>query len=462
MRDEEKGQALIPVLGLLGVLTVVAWAFVSWMNTEQRLAGDAYRRTAALYLAEGGMEKAVWYLTHQAPDGSGGGTWRPVNYEEVLGAGRFVIEEIKEDPASVLAITVRGETATVVRRIRRVVRIAPRALGFGLFGGDVVFAGNARTYVVPHYDRHIRQRLGDAGAFGEVWFERSVQFNDLDGQTVQLRDGPAPDYALFEILNWPVPSDHLREVLADLVLVGEAGLIVGNKEWPLRELSGLAIEAPGVHARALRRDAEVSMPSVDLEIYRGLARENAANAALNETVGERALDRILSKKRDSLYTQEQFERILGYFEGRRREGVEPRLTGLVFVEGMVRITQELRIEEGALVVYGSLNVTEKARLEVRHGLISAALPGVVVSGDGGMIRLGRDSVLIADGLVFASIGIEVSSARMDVKGAVLARQGFLNDNGLVIIRYAPDVLRAAGVSRTDHVLLRPLSWQELP
>jgi hypothetical protein len=79
-----------------------------------------------------------------------------------------------------------------------------------------------------------------------------------------------------------------------------------------------------------------------------------------------------------------------------------------------------------------------------------------------MIRLGQASVVFVDGVVQAGVGIQIVKARVDVSGAILTGQGFVNDGGLVVVRYHPDVLTTVGLSRTDHVLLRQLAWQELP
>ena len=45
--------------------------------------------------------------------------------------------------------------------------------------------------------------------------------------------------------------------------------------------------------------------------------------------------------------------------------------------------------------------------------------------------------------------------------AILTGQGFLNDGGLVVVRYQQDVLGTMGLSRTSHVLVLPASWQVL-
>ncbi|MGQ0568563.1 MAG: hypothetical protein ACT4P5_03375 [Armatimonadota bacterium] len=462
MRQWHEGHALVSVLVLFLILTMFALAFIALMNSDQRLVGQSYRGTAALYLAEAGVQKTVWLLTHRPASGSQHAGWPSEGYQEALGSGRFVVETMTED-ASVLALTVRGEVGGVARRVRLTARIAPKALGFGLFAGDAVaMTGQARAYVVPCLrPQRACHRLGDIALSRDLLLEREAALNALDGRRLALREGTLPDHALFGLSSaWA--DARLPDVLPDLVVTGKDELSVGMDSRPLNDLSALHRDYPGVHVKGLRTD-EASMPSVDLEHYRVLAAANRGNQALNHAVGERMLDRTLREKKDSEYTPAQVEEILSYLEARRRQEREIlTLQGVIFVEGIVNISSTLPIADGALVVRGTIQVMDRARLEVRHGPTTTTLPGVIAFGDGGMIRLGQGSVAVVDGIVLASVGIEVVKASVDVSGSILTGQGFVNDDGLVVIRYQPNVLTTVGLSRTEHVLIRQLSWQEVP
>ncbi len=275
--------------------------------------------------------------------------------------------------------------------------------------------------------------------------------------------GTIRDYALFGLTTAIGTVFREREILPDLVGTGETRLAYGRDFDTLDDLTALQFKYPDVRVRELRYEA-VSMPGVDLEAYRALARENRGNATMNKTVGERMRDRLLTEKPDSLYTQEQFEKILGYLDGENRtraKGKALGLVGTVFVDGIVTIRGVLHIDEGALVVKGVVRVAERARLEVRHSAAITALPGVIAFGDGGAIRLAPEATVIVDGMVLAGTGLEVYNANLDVSGAIVTGQGLLNDGGLMVVRYRPDVMRTIGVGRTAEVLVRPLSWQEV-
>lgn len=464
-RRGQRGYTLVAVLVLSLVLNMLALAFVSLMNADQRHAGNAHRAAAALYLAEAGAEKALWNLARGGSEEAHNGNESLEGYREQLGSGGLVIEKIEEHPPGTVAITVQGEVGGVVRRIRHTVRLAPKALGFGLYAGrTAALARQARLYVVPLLpQQEACARLGDNAVASHLWVEQGVGLNTLDGQPVASREGSIPDYTLFGLSSLIGVVFKEREILPDLVTAAGGPLVYGLDKYPLYDLGDLRRKYPAVAFRA-RRDEEVVMPRVDMEWYRSMARENYANSVINKAAGEHVRDRALVEKRESLYTQKQFEQILGYMDAQNRSrppGTALGLAGLVFVDGAVEIVRGLRIDDGGLVVMGIVRVGEQARLEVRHGPAAVGLPGLIASGDGGRIRLEPGASVVVDGLVLANTSLEIFKGTLDVSGAVLAEQGFVNDGGLAVIRYHPDVLGTMGLTRTRNLFVRPLSWQEL-
>lgn len=458
----QEGQVLVSVLAVFLLLTLTAWAFVALMNSEQRLAGDSYRAMAALYLAEAGVERVLWELGHEPIlDGNGNGNGHLVGYQEQLGAGSFLVEDVTQQ-GGILVVTVRGEVGGVVRRVRRVARIAPQALAYSIFGGDLVLAGSARTYIAP-LQPHLQssRRLGDVAAFKTLWFEAGTVFNALDGRRIATRDQITRDFELFGL---PSASFHssLQEFMPDLVLMLEAQLLFGSGPWRLYSADSLHRENPAIHVRRLRVD-EASLPAVDVDTLRAMARSNPGNAPINREVGERALDRALREKQDSLYTPEEFARILNYLGAVRQDQSRTGLAfaGVVFVEGAVSVLSPLAIDDGALIVNGTLHIADGMQVTIRHSVRASALPGLIVVGPGGAIRVGRGASLVADGLVYTSGGLEVLNGTLDVSGAVMAGQGFINDGGLTIVRYDASVLQTLGVELTRDVLVRPLAWEDL-
>ncbi len=87
MMRRQEGQALVMVVVVM-ILQIIAWAFLSRVNFEQRLAGGLTRSLGALYLAEAGLQKALWML-EEGVSGNSSGDWS-LPHEEALGPGTFV------------------------------------------------------------------------------------------------------------------------------------------------------------------------------------------------------------------------------------------------------------------------------------------------------------------------------------------------------------------------------------
>ncbi len=62
------------------VLVVLATTFLNMVVVNVKSSGSQYSSDRALYLAEAGVQEAVYYLRNTAPDGSTNGTWRTVGY----------------------------------------------------------------------------------------------------------------------------------------------------------------------------------------------------------------------------------------------------------------------------------------------------------------------------------------------------------------------------------------------
>lgn len=94
--------AIIVTLSLL----VAVFLFLSAVITRDAGFQEIDRKNS--YLAESGINKAVWYLENTAPDGSTNGSWRTPGLTENLGGGSYtmIVENFN------LALSSSGATAT--------------------------------------------------------------------------------------------------------------------------------------------------------------------------------------------------------------------------------------------------------------------------------------------------------------------------------------------------------------
>ncbi len=453
MRQRHEGHAIVMVLVVMLVVQLTAWGFLTWVNTEQRLAGGTTRSLAAFYLAEAGLQKALWMLeegrlTAAVPEG------RFAPREEAMGAGTFAVDEFEYLPDSLLSIVVRGDVGGARRRLKGLVRVGPQPLAYGVYArGSIVFDGSARTYVLS--SRSARpgcRRAGDLATGGEIRFESpSVALNSFRGVGLPLREGIIPDRAL---LGSGGRDPALG--LIDVVLAGRAELRSG-KSRTLVDLAELRQQVGELGIRRVRVREAIPAPSIAMDRYRGLAEANTANAPLNTAAGWASARASLRAKVHSRYSEEDFEAILAYL----RDQPSRSLRGLVFVEGDVEMVEgtSLIIQDGSLVVAGDIGLKGGARLEVRHGPNTRALPGIIAGGDA-IIEIAREAAMIVDGLLLAGSRVDVLGGTLDVIGAV-ATGSLVNKDGTIAVRYDPEVLVTVGLRRTAKGAAELVSWQEL-
>ena len=126
---DQRGVSLLLAMIFMMVLAVMATGYVFLVTSSVRLINAQQNDAKAFYLAEAGLNKAVWYLTHTAPDGSANGSWRTSGYpqdpgpdptdarEENMGEGAFIIW-VENDSGKVM-ITARGMVNDGTRTIRQ-------------------------------------------------------------------------------------------------------------------------------------------------------------------------------------------------------------------------------------------------------------------------------------------------------------------------------------------------------
>ncbi|MGH2374681.1 MAG: hypothetical protein ACRDIC_14595 [bacterium] len=466
---------MLIVLLVLFILTINAFTFVSMMHGQQAAGGARYRKTAAFYLAEAALARAVWLLENSAePGGVGGVGWRPTDHREVYRVGALDGEvriRIADENDGHLALTGQGEVASTVREIRMVARLTPGALRYPLFSrGAVWLDGEARTYLVPLQPgaRPCERPGGHLAAGGEIWVrDQRVRLNALESIALDLTSGTVRDHELFGFPAAPHPADPaFVDAIGSLTLLDGAPVHVRDGRKRVTDPSSLSSFVPGTYVRSFRTGDRIDLPAVDFEHYRALAARNRENAALHKALGWEG-------KEGSVYTAGEIGRILDHLNDPYARVTA--LRGVVYMVGNLTLAsgQRLAIDNGALIVDGSLVLQSKARLQVRQGDTAGRppgaerLPGVVTRG-GGVILIGPNAKFATEGLVFASGTFDVHrDAFVDIAGSLLAAGpgvGFRNGGGTVVIRYDPAVMRTAGIRLADGargVAVAPISWQEV-
>ncbi|MBN1870631.1 MAG: pilus assembly PilX N-terminal domain-containing protein [Candidatus Omnitrophica bacterium] len=158
-QKREKGIALILTLIFMVSLVIIVAAYLFMVTYDTRNAGAQFNNDKALYLADAGLNKAVWYLTNTAPDGSTDGSWRTTAYpanpganptdpqQESLGDGTYTIWV--ETSGSDIIVTAQGTVGNIVRTVRETMTLAsgvPEAFNYVHFsGGKIDFKDSSGT-----------------------------------------------------------------------------------------------------------------------------------------------------------------------------------------------------------------------------------------------------------------------------------------------------------------------------
>ncbi len=460
------GQTLLAVLVLMVLVAGWSSTFIWFMNQEQTRAGIRFRSAAAMAVAEAGAHKALSILESVAPDGrSPGRAWRPSGYSETLLVGslegQFTLSLTDESDGAILIDSI-GDLAGVTRHLRARVYLASPTLLTALHVASTIrFQDHPATLVILPYGAGFGDRPWTHIAAGrEVWFSTTdVSINDPSAP-VDVGAGPVdtPD-SVNDAGPAPLPGP-VRVLLARVAEL-RAGKNRQRVDLDLLRTMGVSIQGS-----VTRTDPFPRVPEPDGTFYRTAAVGNASNTALNEAAGQYFHDATLARKRDSVYSPEQFTRLQQYAKTLRRP---PVLQGIIYVSGGISLGEgeELEILDGALITESTVQVGKAAGLSILHTARTRALPGIIALSNSAL-TIAEKARLRVHGLLYASRTFEVGQdARVDVVGAILDKDqdlGFKNHGGAVVIRYDPAVLGTPGLHVPDDlpVVAWVAMWQELP
>ena len=183
-------------------LIIIAASYLFMVTHDTRNAGAQMNNDRALYLADAGLNKAVWYLTNTAPDNSTVGSWRTAAYstdpgpdstdpqQESLGDGTYTMWVEPELLGSDIMVTARGTVNNIERTVRETITLAPSVPEAfdkaGYSGGNIDFRNSSGTIT------------GDLDAVGTVDNEGGMNIPDTitEGSAVAVPSVDTAAYAL--------------------------------------------------------------------------------------------------------------------------------------------------------------------------------------------------------------------------------------------------------------------------
>lgn len=141
LQQARDGTVLLITLMLTMGLTVVLSTYLVLVANQARWSVDRSSQVQAFYLAEAGLNRAVWHLIHTAPDGSADGSWRTSAFpapsgpggndprQETLAEGSFTLWVESAGGGSIL-ITARGEYGGLQETVQQEVTVTPGSPNF--------------------------------------------------------------------------------------------------------------------------------------------------------------------------------------------------------------------------------------------------------------------------------------------------------------------------------------------
>ncbi len=133
-----KGAVLLFTLIVMITLISVVGAYLDFVQSSTRSTGAQIEDSQAIYLADAGLDMAIWYLRNTAPDGSADCSWRTTAYpavpgpdpndpqQESFGNGTFTIWV--QDSGSDIQVYARGTVGGLSRVITQTLALTSSAL----------------------------------------------------------------------------------------------------------------------------------------------------------------------------------------------------------------------------------------------------------------------------------------------------------------------------------------------
>jgi hypothetical protein len=188
-KNEEKGFVLIVGLIVMMVLLLLAVPFLYQLSFENRLTTKSYKSSAALSLAEAGVDRAIWELNYgDISSWTGDDTLRTMGISSFQAAGGNVIGDVGiriVDPSADHPIVESRGTVSYVGSLE-VIRTVRSELGghppfkFAAFGDDGIMID--KDVEIDSYD----SRNGDYDNPGNVGSEGDIGTNSGDFSAIYM------------------------------------------------------------------------------------------------------------------------------------------------------------------------------------------------------------------------------------------------------------------------------------
>lgn len=163
---KNKGNLLVTFI-MVVAMSITIFAFLSYVTIRLTESGIRTSEIESFYVADAGVNKAIWYLGTPTGSGGRGVTWRTTSSYEAFGWGGFLLT-VRDYATNEVEIVSTGEVSGITKTVSQVVTLGglPAAFDYAVFcNSGASFTGNA----IAH---------GDVYMNGNTSFGANCRFTD--------------------------------------------------------------------------------------------------------------------------------------------------------------------------------------------------------------------------------------------------------------------------------------------
>ena len=211
--SNQKGMALLTTLIFVFILVTFGVALLTMTSNDIKLSALQRDSTEAFYVAEAGIDKALWYLNTPEDNGGEGLEWRPNEEKESYPAGstnyyKLTVEDTAEQ--DIIKITSRGVVSDgnkvygsrkIEVEAKKAISPSPSLLVYNYAiatEGDLTFRGDIEIDGDVHSNGDISLVSGDTEITGEA--TASGVLNQLGSANYATQMYPKIDFEYYKVL----------------------------------------------------------------------------------------------------------------------------------------------------------------------------------------------------------------------------------------------------------------------
>ncbi len=195
--NHKSGNMLLTFILMVG-LSMIVGSVVYLTSTGIKNIGYYVNRAKALYIADGGLQKALWYLKTPASQGGMGSEWRTTGYTENFSGGSFTIYVAGAPQANVI-ITSEGTFLGIKRTLTMNICQYPSAFDYASFGlSDLTADIGSLVSGDVFCDGNVVINSGARVVNGKVVVTAGHSISGAGSWTQGTMPNPAPGYPNFD------------------------------------------------------------------------------------------------------------------------------------------------------------------------------------------------------------------------------------------------------------------------